>query len=54
MLINEQKIRNLLKTYGATDKEIENFMQDLNNDVEDKVEEAKQEFDNNDNFEKWD
>lgn len=34
----ENKIRTLLKRYGADDKEIENFMEDLENFVEEKVE----------------
>lgn len=34
----ENKIRILLKRYGADDKEIENFMEDLENFVEEKVE----------------
>ena len=34
----EEKIRKLLKRYGADDKEIENFMEDLKNFVEEKVE----------------
>ena len=33
----EEKIRKLLKRYGADDKEIENFMNDLANYVEEKV-----------------
>ena len=33
----EEKIRKLLKQYGADDKEIENFMNDLANYVEEKV-----------------
>ena len=34
----EEKIRKLLKRYGADDKEIDNFMKDLANYVEEKVE----------------
>lgn len=33
----EEKIRKLLKKYGADDNEIENFMNDLDNYVEEKV-----------------
>ena len=33
----EEKIRKLLKRYGADDKEIENFMNDLANYIEEKV-----------------
>lgn len=34
----EEKIRKLLKQYGADDKEIDNFMKDLKNYVEEKIE----------------
>lgn len=34
----EEKIRKLLKQYGADDKEIDNFMKDLANYVEEKIE----------------
>ena len=39
----EEKIRKLLKRYGASDEEIENFMQDLENFVEEKAEEVAKE-----------
>ena len=35
-----EKIKILLKRYGASDEEIENFMQDLENFVEEKAEEV--------------
>ena len=37
------KIKILLKRYGASDEEIENFMQDLENFVEEKAEEVAKE-----------
>lgn len=43
--MNESNIRKLLKMYGASDKEIENFMKDL---AEMPVEEARDEFDEDD------
>ena len=42
MNYNEQNIRKLLKLYGASDKEIENFMKDLE---EMPVDESRDEFD---------
>lgn len=38
-----EKIKILLKRYGASDEEIENFMQDLENFVEEKAEEVAKE-----------
>lgn len=38
-----EKIKILLKRYGANDEEIENFMQDLENFVEEKAEEVAKE-----------
>ena len=38
-----EKIKILLKRYGASDEEIETFMQDLENFVEEKAEEVAKE-----------
>lgn len=43
MELEEQKIRELLKRYGAEDEEIENFMQDLGEKKED-LEEDEEEY----------
>lgn len=36
---DEEKIRKHLKIYGASEEEIDNFIKDLQEDIEDKVEE---------------
>lgn len=35
---SEEKIRKFLKLYGASEQEIENFIKDLQEDIEEKVE----------------
>lgn len=44
-MFDEQKIRKLLKNYGASEKEIENFINDLKEEVSEAVQEKIKEFD---------